>query len=121
MASPPSHVQTLLPDPSCLRLNSVEQQDGGQILITAAAVSIAACCPSCYQASHSIHSRYSRVLRDLPWQGSTVEFHLVFAAFGVEYGAAPASRSQKHYRWFLRSTAGKRVDCGRQSVWLAMC
>jgi transposase len=76
MASPPSYVQTLLPDPSCLELNSVEQQDGGQILITAVAVSIAACCPACHQASHSIHSRYSRVLRDLPWQGSTVEFHL---------------------------------------------
>src|ERR1019366_4466618 len=69
MASPPSYVQTLLPDPSCLELNSVEQQDGGQILITAG-------CPACHQASHSIHSRYLRILRDLPWQGSTVELHL---------------------------------------------
>lgn len=38
----PSYVPTLLPDPSCFELNSVEQQDCGQILITAAAVSIAA-------------------------------------------------------------------------------
>jgi hypothetical protein len=27
---PPSHVQALLPDPSCLKLNSVEHQAGGR-------------------------------------------------------------------------------------------
>ena len=76
MASPPSHVQALLPDASCLKLNSVELQDSGRILIMAAASGPAACCPACHHASHSLHSRYSRVLRDLPWQGSIVELRL---------------------------------------------
>src|ERR1039457_1536917 len=76
MASPPSHVQALLPAPSCLKLNSVEHQDGGRILIVAAAFGAVAHCPACHHASHSLHSRYSRALHDLPWQGSTVELRL---------------------------------------------
>src|SRR5580658_1960284 len=76
MASPPSHVQALLPDPSCLKLKSVEHQDGGRVLIAAAAIGSVAYCPACHHASHSLHSRYSRVLHDLPWQGSTVDLRL---------------------------------------------
>lgn len=76
MAPPPSHVQSLLPDPSCLKLNSVEHQVGGQVLIVAAAVGSVAYCPACHHASHSLHSRYSRTLHDLPWQGSTVVLRL---------------------------------------------
>src|ERR1039457_1424391 len=81
MASPPSHVQALLPDPSCLKLNSVEPQAGGRVLIVAAAISSVACCPACHHASHSLHSRYSRALHDLPWQGSTVELRLEVRRF----------------------------------------
>src|ERR1035441_2312687 len=44
MASPPSHVQALLPDPSCLKLNSVDHQAGGRVLIAAAAFSSVAYC-----------------------------------------------------------------------------
>jgi transposase len=76
MASPPSHVQALLPDPSCLKLNSVEHQAGGRVLIAAAAFGSVAYCPACHHASHSLHSRYSRALHDLPWQGETVELRL---------------------------------------------
>jgi hypothetical protein len=38
MASPPSHIQALLPDPSCLKLNSVEHQVDGRVPIAAAAI-----------------------------------------------------------------------------------
>ncbi len=76
MASPPSHVQALLPDTSCLKLKSVEQQDDGRVIIVAAASSSVAYCPGCHNASHSLHSQYWRRLRDLPWQGSTVELRL---------------------------------------------
>lgn len=76
MAPPPNHLQALLPDPSCLQLNSVEHQRGGRVLITAAASSSVAYCPACHHASHSLHSRYSRLLRDLPWQGSAVDLRL---------------------------------------------
>src|SRR5271169_1487029 len=76
MASPPSRVQVLLPDSSCLKLNSVEHRDGGRVLIAAAACGSVAYRPACHHASYSLHSRYSRVLHDLPWQGSTVELRL---------------------------------------------
>ena len=81
MASPPSHVQALLPDPSCLKLNSVEPQADGRVLIVAAAIGSVACCPACHHASHSLHSRYSRALHDLPWQGSTVKLRLEVRRF----------------------------------------
>jgi transposase len=76
MASPPSHVQALLPDPCGLKLNSVVHQDGGRVLIAASAAASFACCPACHHASRALHSRYSRVLRDLPWQGATVELRV---------------------------------------------
>jgi transposase len=69
-------VQALLPDPSCLKLKSVEHQDGHRVLITAAACGTVAYCPACHHASHSLHSRYSRALHDLPWQGSAAELRL---------------------------------------------
>lgn len=43
--SSPSHLQALLPDPSCLRLNSVEQLESG-VCITVAATGAAAHCPA---------------------------------------------------------------------------
>jgi transposase len=76
MAYPLSHVQALLPDSFCLQLDSVEEQRNGRILITAAACTSAGYCPECRQASDSLHSRYSRLLRDLPWQGSRVDLRL---------------------------------------------
>lgn len=81
MASPPSHVRALLPDPACLKLNSVEPQADGRVLIVAAAIGSVACCPACHHASHSLHSRYSRALHDLPWQGSTVKLRLEVRRF----------------------------------------
>jgi transposase len=81
MASPPSHVQALLPDAFCLQLKSVEQQHDGRVLITADGCSSAAYCPACHRASNSLHSRYSRLLRDLPWQGSAVDLRLHLRRF----------------------------------------
>jgi hypothetical protein len=36
MATPPSHLHTILPDTARLKLKSVEYPDGGQVLIMAA-------------------------------------------------------------------------------------
>lgn len=88
MASPPSHVQALLPDPSCLQLGTVEQRDG-RILITAVASSSTGHCPACHHVSHSLHSRYSRVLRDLPWQGAAVELRLELRRFRCRFRDCP--------------------------------
>lgn len=89
MASPPSHVQALLPDPRSLVLQSVEQLAGGGVRIVAVANTSAAYCPDCRHASYSIHSRYWRVLRDLPWQGSTVELRLDVRRFRCRVSDCP--------------------------------
>jgi transposase len=66
-------LQALLPGTSCLKLNSVEQDDTGRIQIAAVSSNSGACCPGCNGVSTSLHSTYSRVLRDLPWHGFKVE------------------------------------------------
>jgi hypothetical protein len=104
MASPPSHVQALLPDPSCLKLNSVEHQDGGRVLITAAAFSSVAYCPACHHASHSLQSRYSRPCTTCRGRHQPSNSVWRFAVFGGEPTTAPASPSQSCCRRFLPST-----------------
>jgi len=89
MASPPSHVQALLPDTSSLKLKSVKQDGGGPVLILATASSSIAYCPSCHKASNSLHSNYLRILRDLPWQGATVELHLGVRRFRCRANDCP--------------------------------
>ena len=81
MATPPGHVQALLPDPATLKLRSVKQEGGGAVLIVAAAKGMAASCPECKCPSRSVHSRYQRALQDLPWQGSTVQLRLEVRRF----------------------------------------
>src|SRR4051812_12764000 len=109
MASPPSHVQALLPDPTCLKLSSVEPQADGRVLIVAAAIGSVACCPACHHISHSLHSRYSRALHDLPWQGSTVELRLEVRRFRCRSHNCPRITLLRRCRRLQRST----VDRGR--------
>src|SRR5665213_582743 len=85
MASPPSHVQALLPDPVSLKLKLVQEQDEGRVLIVVAAAGSSARCLECARPSHSVHSRYCRVLKDLPWQGSTVRIRLEVRRFRCGY------------------------------------
>src|SRR3954451_6017044 len=108
MASPPSHVQALLPDPTCLKLSSVEPQADGRVLIVAAAIGSVACCPACHHISHSLHSRYSRTLHDLPWQGSTVELHLEVRRFRCRAHDCPRAT-------FAETLPAVSVKYGRQT------
>ncbi len=59
---------SLLPDPDRLHLLSLAADEEG-ITLTARTCSDVACCPLCGQPSSRIHSRYRRILADLPWQG----------------------------------------------------
>jgi transposase len=85
MASLSSHVQALLPDPVSLKLKLVQQQGEGRVLIVVAAAGVSARCPECEHSSQSVHSRYFRVLKDLPWQGSTVRMRLEVRRFRCGY------------------------------------
>jgi transposase len=66
---------TLLPDPSCLQLVRLEADEQSLIVIVAT-TSSGALCPLCHCRSESIHSRYTRVVADLPWAGWAVQLKL---------------------------------------------
>lgn len=46
-------------------------------------------CPSCGQPSGRIHSRYTRVLADLPWQGPLVSWSMIARKFFCDTAACP--------------------------------
>ena len=66
---------TLLPDLSYLRLKRLE--DDKQFLRAIVEItSLEALCPLCQCRSESIHSRYTRLIADLPWGGWAVRLEL---------------------------------------------
>ncbi len=79
MAAPPSHSQNLLPNPSLLVLDRIEQDSTRFRLIVH--VNQEPACPLCGQVSQSIHSRYCRCIQDLPWQGVAVQMWLTVGRF----------------------------------------
>src|SRR5947209_871605 len=74
MAAPPSHSQSLLPEPQKLILRRIERQQDRFVLHVR--VQQAACCPRCRTASKSRHSTYTRTVQDLPWQGLAVQIRI---------------------------------------------
>ena len=71
MASPPSHSQSLLPNPGILILDRIERdQDRFRLMVH---VVQEPACPLCGEVSRIVHSRYSRCLQDYPWQGVCVQ------------------------------------------------
>src|ERR1700692_4697140 len=71
MAPPPSHSQSLLPNPRILILDRIEQEsDRFRLMIHAEQEPL---CPLCGEVSRSAHSSYCRCLQDFPWQGVAVQ------------------------------------------------
>src|SRR5438034_11108879 len=66
---------TLLPDPSCLQLMRLEADEQSLVAIVETNLS-EALCPLCQCRSESIHSRYVRIVADLPWAGWAVRLEL---------------------------------------------
>src|SRR5579859_7531371 len=62
---------TLLPDPTCLHLLQLESC-GKVITATVKTTALSARCPLCDSRSEKVHSRYVRVLADLPWMSCAV-------------------------------------------------
>lgn len=66
---------TLLPDPECLHLTYLEACP--QVIIAhVSTIASQAQCPLCLCSSEKIHSRYTRLLADLPWMGWAVQLEL---------------------------------------------
>lgn len=66
---------TLLPDPTCLHLLQLEAE-GKMMTVTMKTTAPEAKCPLCESRSAQVHSRYQRVLADLPWMGCAVRLVL---------------------------------------------
>jgi transposase len=79
MASPPSHSQSLLPNPGILILDDIERQTDRFRLHTH--VEQEPICPGCGVVSRSRHSRYARCLQDYPWQGVSVQLWVTVGRF----------------------------------------
>jgi transposase len=67
--------RTLLPAPKLLNLTSIRATENA-ITLVATTSSRVALCPVCGKGSTRVHSRYTRMLADLPWQGIPVTVHL---------------------------------------------
>lgn len=75
MARNPPIAATLLPDPGRLRLEYIRSEQNS-ITMVVATTADQAVCPRCQQASRRRHSRYRRMLADLPWNGVAVRLQL---------------------------------------------
>ena len=70
MASP-----TLLPDPTCLHLTCFETNEQ-MITAVVTTTAVEVLCPLCQCRSTRIHSRYARLVADLPWMGCALRLEL---------------------------------------------
>ena len=80
-----SNSRTVLPAPELLNLIGV-QADANAITLAARTASPAALCPVCGKQSIRVHSRYTRTLADLPWQGIPVTVRLRVRRFFCNEG-----------------------------------
>lgn len=77
-----------LPDTSSLRLEQISVV-GGKAEIVATSVRPTAMCPQCGQPAARVHSRYSRTLQDLSWQGTRVTIRWRSRKFFCDTGGCP--------------------------------
>ena len=87
MAPPPSHSQSLLPNPDILILDRIDQ-DVDRFLLRVH-VEQKPACPVCGKVSRSRHSCYRRCLQDFPWQGVSVELWATVGRFRCQNASCP--------------------------------
>src|SRR5215475_10227113 len=68
-------MKTLLVNPAVLSLEKIVPQTDSIIMVVATSRPRAHC-PQCQQLSHRVHSRYQRVVTDLPWGEITIKLEL---------------------------------------------
>jgi hypothetical protein len=72
--------QPILPDLHCLALD-VLRLSSEAVVVQVHAISHMASCPLCGRSAERVHSRYTRTLQALPWQGSAVRVELTCRKF----------------------------------------
>lgn len=81
-----SDSRTVLPAPKLLGPTGVRAYENA-ITLAARTVSRVARCPVCRKRSSRVHSRYTRTLADLPWQGIPVTVRLRVRRFFCDHKA----------------------------------
>lgn len=67
-------VRAMIPNKDCLRVSDVEIDDKRQFVrLHVQSTASSSACPCCGQTSKRVHSKYDRKLKDLPWQGLSVQ------------------------------------------------
>src|SRR5258708_19624291 len=84
----PKKSLTILPDPSGLRLLRLEADEQSIIAVVTTTAS-GALCPLCQGHAESIHSRYTRMVTDLPWAGWAVRLELHVRRFFCQNKECP--------------------------------
>jgi transposase len=72
----PMERRTLVPDTGEVALDQLMVENNTLLVMVLQATSEASHCPECRQASRRIHSRYTRRLSDLPWEGIPMRIEL---------------------------------------------
>jgi transposase len=80
-----SDSRTVLPAPKLLNLTGVRVTESAITLVAETSSSVALC-PVCGKRSSRVHSRYTRTLADLPWQGIPVSVSLRVRRFFCDEG-----------------------------------
>jgi transposase len=106
----------LLPDHDTLKLQHI-LVDPDDVTLVVRTCSLTSSCPKCGRPSLSVHSRYTRTLNDLPWQGRPVKLQLQTRRFFCRVSACPrkvfAERIPKLTDAWARST-GRLRDAHRR-------
>src|SRR5919197_4138891 len=91
ISTPATTVLTrLLPDATLLRLEACEVDDTtAQITLRVHATQPSVPCPACATPAHRIHSRYTRILADLPWAAYRVRLQLCVRKWFCRNRACP--------------------------------
>lgn len=68
--------RTLVPDDGEVVLNELKVEGHSRLTMVLRSAGTESLCPSCGQPSRRVHSRYSRRLSDLPWEGIPMRIEL---------------------------------------------
>jgi transposase len=105
-----SNSRTILPAPKLLNLIGIHAAENA-ITLAARTSSRVALCPVCAKRSVRVHSRYTRTLTDLPWQGIPVTVRLrVRRFFCDERTCGRAIFAERLPGVATRATAGEPSD-----------
>jgi transposase len=102
-------VTATLPPSLAVAVVALSGRDEGGVRIALASSRPSVACPVCGSNSQRVHSRYRRLLADLPWQGLTVQLDLEVRRFFCEVAACPRRTFAEQFPG-LAAVRGRRSD-----------